>query len=107
MEEFTDKSFVKTALVLKQTVLVDFWADWCGPCHAIDPLIEEIAITYKNRVTVGKLDIDLYPELAMTYGIRSIPSSLLFHDGKVVGQTIGASPGTKALLIGMIDKALS
>ena len=73
-------------------VLVDFWADWCGPCKMIAPYVEEIATEYDGKLKVGKLDVDANPAVSMQYGIRSIPTLLVFKGGKVVEQIVGAMP---------------
>lgn len=80
--------------VLKRTepVLVDFWADWCGPCHMIAPVIEELAAEFEGRARVGKLEVDPNAHLAAQYGIRSIPTMLLFKDGQVADQVVGVVP---------------
>jgi thioredoxin 1 len=76
-------------------VLVDFWATWCAPCRAIAPSVEELAKTYDGKVKVGKLNIDEQQGVAQQYGIRSIPTLLVFKGGKVVGQIVGAVPKNK------------
>ena len=88
----TDANFQKEVLENSQPVLVDFWADWCGPCHMIAPTIEEIAVDFEGRAKVGKLDVDANGKIAGQYGIRSIPAILLFKDGQVVDQVIGVAP---------------
>ena len=88
----TDANFQKEVLENSQPVLVDFWADWCGPCHMIAPTIEEIAADFEGRAKVGKLDVDANGKIAGQYGIRSIPAILLFKDGQVVDQVIGVAP---------------
>ena len=87
--EFSDQSFDSSVLESDVPVLVDFWAVWCGPCKAIAPIIEEIANDYDGKVKVGKVDVDNNNQVAMKYGIRSIPTLLLFKGGEVVDQVIG------------------
>jgi thioredoxin 1 len=91
---FTDDNFQAEVLQSDQPVLVDFWAAWCGPCRMIAPLIEELARDYDGKAKIGKLDVDNNQRVAMQYGIRSIPSLLIFKNGKVVDQIIGAVPKT-------------
>jgi len=86
-------------------VLVDFWAVWCGPCKAIAPIVEEIANDYSGKVKVGKMDVDRNNQVAMRYGIRSIPTLLVFNNGEVVDQVIG-NVG-KESIESMLNKALS
>ncbi len=88
----TDANFQKEVLENSQPVLVDFWADWCGPCHMIAPAIEELAADFEGRAKVGKLDVDANGKIAGQYGIRSIPTILLFNDGKLVDQVVGVAP---------------
>ncbi len=88
----TDDNFQAEVLDSDKPVLVDFWAAWCGPCRMIAPLIEEIARDYDGVAKIGKLDVDNNQRVAMQYGIRSIPSLLIFKGGKVVDQIIGAVP---------------
>ena len=95
--ELTDANFQQEVLKSDTPVLVDFWAVWCGPCRMIAPVVEEIASDYQGKLKVGKLDVDHNPETAMQFGIRSIPTLLVFKGGKIVEQIIGAMP-KKALL---------
>ncbi|MCH7573509.1 MAG: thioredoxin [Candidatus Marinimicrobia bacterium] len=103
-EQFSDKDFDEQVLASDQPVLVDFWAEWCGPCHIIAPIMDEVAVEYKDRVRVGKLNVDENPSVAAKYGIRSIPSILLFKGGEVSQQIVGAVP--KAQLTSMLDQIL-
>ena len=88
----TDANFQKEVLESPEPVLVDFWADWCGPSHMIAPAIEEVAADFEGRAKVGKLDVDANGKIAGQYGIRSIPAILLFKDGQVVDQMLGVAP---------------
>ncbi len=102
--ELTEQDFDEKVLNSDQPALVDFWAEWCGPCHMIAPMIEEVAAEYKDKVMVGKLNVDQHPGIAARYGIRSIPSLLLFKDGQVSNQLVGAVP--KAQIKEMLDRTL-
>lgn len=86
----TDDGFDAEVLQSEKAVLVDFWAEWCGPCKMIAPLLDEVAEDYADRVTVAKLDIDKNPNIPNKYGIRSIPTLMLFKNGTVAGQKLGA-----------------
>jgi thioredoxin 1 len=93
----TDDSFDKEVLDSKKTVLVDFWAAWCGPCKMVAPVLDEIAEKLPDKITVAKLDIDANPKTARNYKIMSIPTMIVFQDGEVVKQIVGAKP--KAALL--------
>ena len=92
--EFTDVNFETEVLNSNNPVLVDFWAEWCGPCRMIGPVVEEMAGEYEGKAKIGKVNVDLNPEVSVKYGIRSIPALLIFKDGQVVDQIIGAVPKT-------------
>ncbi len=89
-KEFTADNFETEVIQSSQPVLVDFWAEWCGPCRQIAPAVDEVAAEYKGRAVVGKVNVDHHPTIATQYGIRSIPSLLVFSDGKVQQQIVGA-----------------
>lgn len=90
--EITDANFDQEVLKSDTPVLIDFWAVWCGPCKMVAPVVEEIANEYNGKLKVGKLDVDSNPEVSMKFGIRSIPTLMVFKGGKVVEQIIGAVP---------------
>jgi thioredoxin 1 len=90
--EITDANFSKEVLESQVPVLIDFWAVWCGPCRTIAPVVEEIASEYDGKLKVGKMDVDNNSQTPLTYGIRSIPTLMVFKGGKVVEQIIGAMP---------------
>jgi thioredoxin 1 len=100
-----DATFDKEVLKSDVPVLVDFWAVWCGPCKAIAPTVEELARQYKGKVKVAKMDVDEHQQVPQQYGIRSIPTLLLFKGGRVVDTIVGAVPKSK--LEDSLKKALS
>lgn len=90
----TDATFDNEVLKSNEPVLVDFWAEWCGPCRMIAPAVEEIASEYDGKAKVAKVDVDNNPEISIKYNIRSIPTLLIFKNGEIVDQIIGAVPKT-------------
>ena len=87
--ELTDQNFQKEVLESDMPVLVDLWAEWCAPCLMLAPIIEEISNDYKDKIKVGRLDVDKNPNTSVQYGIRSIPTLLYFKNGKVEKQIVG------------------
>ena len=102
--EFTDSNFKTDVLDSNKLTVVDFWAEWCGPCRAIGPIIEELGKEYEGRVNVGKVNVDHNSEVSINYGITSIPAILFFKNGEVVDKQVGAVP--KSVLAGKLDKQL-
>lgn len=102
--EITDSNFEQEVLKSDKPVLVDFWAVWCGPCKMIAPIVEQLAAEYDGKLKVGKLDVDNNQQSAIQYGVRSIPTLLLFKDGKVVDTIIGAVP--KPMIVNKIEPLL-
>jgi thioredoxin 1 len=100
----TDANYEEQISKADRPVLVDFWAPWCGPCKAIAPVIEEVSETYKDRAIIAKINVDENQKAASTYGVRSIPTIILFKDGKVFDTVIGLVP--KERLEEFINKAL-
>ena len=103
--EITDSNFVAEVEKSDVPVLIDFWAAWCGPCKALAPTVEEIAGEYEGKLKVGKLDVDANNALSARFSIRGIPTLLLFKDGQVKEQLVGAVP--KATIVDAISKHIS
>jgi thioredoxin 1 len=90
--EFTDANFATDVIASDKLTVVDFWAEWCGPCRAIGPVIEELSTEYAGKVNIGKVNVDNNPEISMNYGITSIPAILFIKNGEIVDKQIGAVP---------------
>jgi thioredoxin 1 len=103
--QLTDSNFQTTVLDSNKVAVIDFWAEWCGPCKAIGPMIEEMSKEFEGKAIIGKVDVDNNPETAMRYGIRNIPTILFIKNGQVVDKQVGAVP--KANLVAMLNKHLS
>lgn len=103
--EVTDSNFQTEVLNSATPVLVDFWAEWCGPCKMIAPVVEELAKEYDGKLKVGKVDVDVNQQVSIQYGIRSIPTLLIFKGGRVVEQVVGAVP--KRMLVEKVSKHLN
>lgn len=102
--EITDSNFDEVVLKSDKPVMVDFWAEWCGPCRMVGPIVQEIGQEYEGKVTVGKLDVDNNPGVSVKFGIRNIPTILYFKDGKVVDKQVGAVP--KQILVNKLEALL-
>tara|TARA_Y100000748_G_scaffold288063_1_gene272679 strand:- start:3303 stop:3629 length:327 start_codon:yes stop_codon:yes gene_type:complete len=104
VNEFTDENFDVDVAKSELPVLIDFWAAWCGPCKAIAPIIDEIAVEYEGKIKVGKVDVDKNQNTAMKYGVRSIPTLLIMKSGEVVNQIVGAVP--RENITDILDKVI-
>lgn len=90
--EITDATFDEVVLKSEKPVVVDFWAAWCGPCKMLGPVIEELSGDFASKAVVGKVDVDTNPEFAAKYGVRNIPTVLIFKNGEIVGRQVGVAP---------------
>ncbi|MCO5230285.1 MAG: thioredoxin [Chitinophagales bacterium] len=102
--KITNDNFQSEVLDSKKVAMVDFWAEWCGPCRMVGPVVEELANEYEGKALVAKCDVDEYGEVAAQFGIRSIPTILFFKDGELVDRVVGAVP--KGQLKGKLDGLL-
>lgn len=101
--EITDEN-IKELINSGKPVVIDFWAEWCGPCRMVGPVVEELSKDYDGRAVIGKVDVDSNPGISMKYGIRNIPTLLIFKGGEIVDKQVGAVP--KSVLAGKIDGQL-
>ena len=92
IQQVTDQDFDKTVLQAGKPAFVDFWAPWCGPCRIIGPIVEELAPSYQGRAVITKMNVDDNPQVAQKYGVTSIPTLMMFKDGKLVDRVVGAMP---------------
>ena len=103
-KEATDSNFEELVLQSDKPVIVDFWAEWCGPCRMVGPIVEEVGVEYDGRAVVAKVDVDSNPGITAKYGIRNIPTILFFKNGEVADKQVGAVP--KSTIVGKLDPLL-
>ncbi len=103
--EITDSNWQEVVMKSDKPVLVDFWAEWCGPCRMVGPIVEELSKEYEGKAVIGKMNVDFNPGVSQEYGIRSIPTLLIFKGGQLVDKQVGAVP--KNILAGKLDSQLA
>ena len=104
VQKFTDQNFNEEVLRSELPVMVDFYADWCGPCRLVSPIVDEMSVSYEGKITVGKVDVDANSKVAGDYGVMSIPTVILFLKGKEVARQVGF--GGKDAYVQMIQKVI-
>lgn len=102
--EFNDQNFEELVLKSDKPVVVDLWAEWCGPCRMVGPIVQDLAKDYENQAIIGKLNVDNNPQVTARFGIRNIPTLLFFKNGQVVDKQVGAVP--KAVLVRKLEAIL-
>ena len=102
--ELTDANFEELVLKADKPVIVDFWAEWCGPCRMVGPVVEEVGVDYEGKAVVAKVDVDSNPGITAKYGIRNIPTILFFKNGEVADKQVGAVP--KSTIVAKLDALL-
>ena len=104
IQQISDATFEEDVVKARRPVLIDFWAEWCGPCKAITPMLNELAAEYRDKVTIVKLNVDENPKTSQRFNVRSIPTLILFKNGQVEGQKVGAP--RKSDLVAFLDSKL-
>ncbi|HEX4973177.1 MAG TPA: thioredoxin [Steroidobacteraceae bacterium] len=104
IQQISDATFEEDVVKARRPVLIDFWAEWCGPCKAITPMLNELAQEYRDKVTIVKLNVDENPKISQRFNVRSIPTLILFKNGQVEGQKVGAP--RKSDLVAFLDSKL-